>query len=315
MADNNRMRKGSLQFYPRVRAKKILPRINWNNINTSKTNLAGFIGYKVKMASLFVQDNTPDSLTKGKRIVLPATIIECPSLKIYSVRVYKNKKLTSEYIVSNEKKLKRKLKVSKQVKKLPENLEFDDLRVLVYSNVDKTSIGVKTPYFLEIKISGNDSSEKLDWLKNHLGKDIFLSDIFENGLIDIHAVTKGYGTQGPVKRFGISLKDHKSEKGQRRPGSLAPWHPARVTFRAPQAGQTGFHTRVSYNNLILKTGKISEENINPKQGFHKYGNIKTEYLIVKGSVQGPTKRPLVLTFAKRPTKYKEKENYEVFEIR
>ena len=57
---------------------------------------------------------------------------------------------------------------------------------------------------------------------------------------------------GPVKRFGISLKFHKSEKGVRRPGSLAPWHPARVTFRTPNMGQTGFFTRVSYNNLIME---------------------------------------------------------------
>lgn len=315
MADNNRIRKGSLQYYPRVRAKKILPRVNWTQINTPKASLAGFIGYKVSMTSVFVQDNTPDSLTKGKRIVIPATIIECPSMKIYSVRIYKNKKLSQEFAVSNEKKLKRTLKVSKDIKQLPENLEFDDLRVLVYSNVDKTSIGTKKPYLLEIKISGENSSEKLEWVKANIGKDIFLTDIFNQGLLDVHAVTKGYGTQGPVKRFGIALKASKSEKGRRRPGSLAPWTPSRVTFRAPQAGQTGFHTRVINNNLILKTGKISSENINPKQGFHKYGNIQTEFILLKGSVQGPTKRPLVLTVAKRPTKYKEKENYEVLSIR
>lgn len=315
MADNNRIRKGSLQFYPRVRAKKILPRVNWTQINTPDTKLAGFIGYKVSMTSVFVHDNSQDSLTKGKRIVIPATIVECPSMKIYSVRVYKNKKLSQEFVVSNEKKLKRKLKVSKQVKQLPENLEFDDLRVLVYSNVDKTSIGTKKPYFSEIKISGENSSEKLAWVKSNIGKDIFLTDIFNQGLLDVHAVTKGYGTQGPVKRFGIALKASKSEKGQRRPGSLAPWTPSRVTFRAPQAGQTGFHTRVSYNSLILKIGKIDSDNINPKQGFHKYGNIKTEYILLKGSVQGPTKRPLILTLPKRATKYKQKENYEVLSIR
>ena len=67
--------------------------------------------------------------------------------------------------------------------------------------------------------------------------------------------------------------------------------------------------------MILKIGKIDSDNINPKQGFHKYGNIKTEYILLKGSVQGPTKRPLILTLPKRATKYKQKENYEVLSIR
>ena len=40
----------------------------------------------------------------------------------------------------------------------------------------------------------------------------------EGDYIDLRAITKGKGYQGPVKRFGIGLKSHKSEKGRR-----APW--------------------------------------------------------------------------------------------
>jgi large subunit ribosomal protein L3 len=105
-------------------------------------------------------------------------------------------------------------------------------------------------------------------------------------LVDIRGVTRGFGTSGPVKRFGISLKNHKSEKGVRRPGSLAPWHPARVTFKAPIAGQTGYQNRIAYNNQILQVGKISEKDINKKGGFDHYGIIKTDYLVVKGSIPG-----------------------------
>ena len=121
--------------------------------------------------------------------------------------------------------------------------------------------------------------------------------------------------QGPVRRFGISLKSHKSEKGQRRPGSLAPWHPARVTFRTAMAGQTGFFTRVIYNNLILKTGKIGEDNINKNGGFHKYGNIRSDFIILRGSLQGPAKRPLVMTASLRPSKEQTKKQYEFIELR
>ena len=80
-------RKGSLQFWPRKRAKKFLPRVNWNAIDSSK-NLKGFICYKAGMASAIVKDNTPESMTKGKKISIPVTILECPQIKIFCVIMF-----------------------------------------------------------------------------------------------------------------------------------------------------------------------------------------------------------------------------------
>jgi hypothetical protein len=68
-------RKGSLQFWPRKRAAKFLPRVNWDSIDTNKI-LKGFICYKAGMMSAAVKDNTPDSMTKDKQIVVPVTILE-----------------------------------------------------------------------------------------------------------------------------------------------------------------------------------------------------------------------------------------------
>jgi len=142
------------------------------------------------------------------------------------------------------------------------------------------------------------------------------SDIFkEIKLIDVRGLTKGKGISGPVKRFGIRLKQKKSEKGQRRPGSIGPWHPAHTTFRAPMAGQLGMFSRVHYNLNIIDLGKISEKNINPKQGWKNYGNIKTEYIILRGSVQGPAKRQLLITPPLRQTKKQLKKNYELIKLR
>ncbi len=102
-------RKGSLQFWPRKRASKFLPRVNWNVIENSK-GLKGFICYKAGMASAFVKDNTHDSMTKGKKIIVPVTIIECPPMRIFSVRFYKNGKVMKEILGENlEKELKRKV--------------------------------------------------------------------------------------------------------------------------------------------------------------------------------------------------------------
>jgi large subunit ribosomal protein L3 len=314
MTDNNGIRSGSLQFYPRVRAKKVIPSANWKPIKKDGNGLQGFIGYKVGMVSVFAKDNTPDSLTKGKRITFPATVIECPKMKIYSVRFYKDGKVSSETVVANDKFLKRKLRVPTAIKELSAENDFDDVRVIVYSLVKNTGIGKKKPDVLEMALSGS-SEEKMSWIKENLKNEISVKDIFGSGLVDIRAVTKAYGTNGPVKRFGISLKASKSEKGQRRPGSLAPWHPARVTFRAPQAGQTGFHNRITYNNAIVQVGSIEENNINPKRGFHRYGNVKNDFMVLAGSIPGPKKRGLLISAPLRPTKKQSKKNYEVLELR
>ena len=125
-------------------------------------------------------------------------------------------------------------------------------------------------------------------------------------------MTKGQGLQGPVKRFGITLKSHKSEKGRRRPGSLGPWHPARVTFRAPQAGQLGMFTRIVYNSKIIDMGKSADK---PLRNIKNYGDVNTDYIIMKGSVQGPAKRQLLITSPLRETKKQSKKNYELVGLR
>ncbi|MCK4996976.1 50S ribosomal protein L3 [Candidatus Pacearchaeota archaeon] len=313
MTDNNGIHAGSLQFYPRVRAKKVIPSVNWKPVEREGTNFMGFIGYKVGMISVWAKDDTENSLTKGKRISIPATVIECPVMKVYSVRFYKDKKVLKDIIVSNDKDLKKSVKVPKKLSEFKDVEEYDDVRAILYTDVKNTCVDKNKSDLIEIAVSGS-VDEKLAFIKERIGKDISISEVFTEGLVDVRGVTKGFGTCGPVKRFGISLKSHKSEKGQRRPGSLAPWHPARVTFRAPQAGQTGYHSRITYNNLILKVGKTSEEDINRKGGFEHYGVIKNDYMILKGSIPGPQKRGLMITTAIRPTEFQLKKKFEVLEL-
>jgi len=333
MTDNNGIRSGSLQFYPRVRAKKVIPSVNWKPVFRDGIGFMGFVGYKVGMISVWAQDGTEHSMAKGKRIAIPATVVECPAMKIYSVRFYKNGKVMKDVVVSKDKDLKKSVKLSKMVKELDapkgaspaktasadadkvgNEADFDDVRVIMYSGVKKTCVDKNKADMIEVGVSGN-KDEKLAFIKENIGKEISVGDVFSEGLVDVRGVTKGFGTQGPVKRFGIALKSHKSEKGRRRPGSLAPWHPSRVTFRAPQAGQTGYHSRIVYNNLILEVGKISEKDINKKGGFEHYGVIKTDYIILKGSIPGPKKRGLIITNTIRPTRYQSKKKFEVIELR
>lgn len=306
-------RKGSLQYWPRKRASKFLPSTNWNAIkSTSSKNLKGFIAYKAGMASAYVTDNTPDSMTKGKGIAVPVTILECPTMKIFSVRFYKHGKVMSEVLVEGlDKELKRKVKFPKKKgKSIDEIKDYDEIRVIVYSQVKKTNLK-KTPDMIEMGLNGS-VEDKLNFVKENAKKEISVLDVLEKGaLVDARGLTTGRGLQGPVKRFGITLKSHKSEKGRRRPGSLGPWHPARVTFRAPQAGQVGMFTRVVYNNKIIDLGKAEDKFKNIKN----YGDIKTEYIIVRGSIQGPSKRQLILTAPLRETKKQLKKNLELIELR
>ena len=306
-------RKGSLQFWPRKRARKFLPRVNYNSIESGK-GLKGFICYKAGMVSLAVKDNTPNSKTKDKKIILPGTVLECPTVKIFSVRFYKDGKVVKETLNEGlDKELKRQIKLPKTKKKvdLEKKDDFDDVKVIIYSQTKKTGIK-KVPDLTEVGLTGS-LDEKLNFVKENLNKEISAFDVFENGqLVDLRGLTKGKGLVGPVKRFGITLKSHKSEKGRRRPGSLGPWHPARVTFRAPQAGQLGMFTRVQYNNKIMSIGKASESN--NLWNIKNFGNVKTDYIIVQGSIQGSSKRQLIITMPLRESKKQSKKSYELLEV-
>ncbi len=313
-------RKGSLQFWPRKRASKFIPRVNWDAVERPVANstkgLKGFIAYKAGMLSGFVLDNTPDSMTKGKRIVVPLTVLELPKAKIFSVRFYKNNQVVKEIISKNlDKELKAKVKVPKKdtgsVESVPSE-SYDDVRIIIYSLVKNTNIK-KTPDLSEVDLAGG-KEDKISFIKENLGKEISALNIFEAGKnVDVRGLTKGKGLQGPVKRFGITLKSHKSEKGQRRPGSLGPWHPARVTFRVPMAGQMGMFTRIAYNVNVIGLGNAQENAM--LKNLKNYGDLKTDYILLRGSVPGPAKRQLLLTPSFRLNKKQAKKSFQLLELR
>ena len=314
MAAGKRPRFGSLQFWPRKRAEKQIPSVNWVVVKgDGKTDsILGFIAYKAGMGTALVKDTTDKSMTQGKKIYIPVTILETPNMKIYSVRFYRNNKVLKDVVVSADKELKRILLAPKQPKNLEQEApkEFDDLRLIAYSLPSQTSIK-KSPDIIELAVEAKD---KLAFAKSLVGKEISIKDFLKYSLLDVRGLTKGKGLVGPIKRMGLSLKSHKSEKGVRRPGTLGPWHPAHTSFRVAQAGQMGMFTRVIYNNKVVSFGTIAEKNINPKSGFKNYGNVKSSYLILKGSVQGPQKRQLLLTPSFRPTKSMAKKKYELMEV-
>lgn len=316
MGKIHKPRASSLQFWPRKRTSKILPRVNWKPLEKihSDKKLLGFVCYKVANARILANDLTPDSMTKGKQIIVPVTILEVPPLKVLSIRFYKDQKVATEILSENlDKELKHKIKLPKEkkAKKIeeikPEN--YENIRILAYTMVKKTE-KKKSPDIAEIALAGS-IQEKFETAKSLLGKELNIQDFFSvSQIVDVHGVTKGYGFTGPVHRHGISLRFHKSEKGVRRPGSLGPWHPNRVTFRTPMAGQMGFFKRTNYNQKILDMGNAQKLQLE----FRNYGKIKTNYIALYGSVQGPAKRQVILTAPLRENKKTSKRNFEILKI-
>ena len=73
-----RPRAGSLAYYPRKRAKDIIPKYqSWPQYD-GQPMLQGFAGYKAGMTHVIMIDDYKKSPTEGKEIMVPVTVIEMP---------------------------------------------------------------------------------------------------------------------------------------------------------------------------------------------------------------------------------------------
>lgn len=314
MVRHSKPRAGSLQFWPRKRAKRIYPRVNsWPE--TEKTKTLGFAAYKAGMAHVLLIDSKKFSPTKGEEISVPVTVLDCPPLFVLGVRAYKD---TSNGLIAltevldekikEDKDLKRTLILGKynqgeRIKTIEKDLDkIKKLRLLVKTQPRTSGLGKKKPEIFEIEVGGSNIQEKWNYCKELIGKEIRIKDIFKEGeYIDAIAVTTGKGTQGPVKRFGVKIQTRKAHKKRRHVGALGSETPRRVLWTVPYAGQMGFQVRTEINKRILKIGEDGKE-ITPKSGFVNYGIIKGDYLLIEGSLPGPRKRLIRLRTAIRPPK-------------
>ena len=289
---------------------------SWSSKQLPKeTSLLAFPGYKSGMTSVGLIDNYSNTPTKGTEVNTAATILECPPVKVMSLRLFALDEKGNLQIVKEvnanlkDKNLSRKVDLPKKAPQVPskeELLEFakennvEDVRVKLVTQPALTSIGKKKPDILESGISGSSVEENLEYAYSILGKEIKVGDILAGGeQMDSHAVSKGKGFQGAVKRFGVKLTSIKSEKKRRHAGNIGAWTPARVFPSTPLPGQHGYQIRTEWNKRVLKVSDNPEE-INPASGFKHYGFVKNDYLLVKGSLQGPCKRLVTLVRAVNP---------------
>jgi large subunit ribosomal protein L3 len=311
-------RKGSLGYSPRKRVKSIIPRLrSWPELD--RVVPIAFAGYKVGMTHAIVIENNPHSPLKGMEIAIPLTIVETPPLLAIGARCYKQTsyglKVSGEIWADNFPKQLKKAKKKDFKKEKAETSynakhknndwskfeESDEIKLITATQPRLAGLPKKNPEIMEQPLGGS-ISEKLTYVKENLGKEINVFDVFSEGdLVDIITITKGKGTQGPVKRWGVKLLPAKSEKFRRKPGSMGPWTPKTTSWRIPQAGQTGYHQRTIFNLPIYKVGR-QENKLVMKGDFLHYGKISSDYLILRGSIGGPPKRLVRIRFAIRKKK-------------
>lgn len=300
-------RLGSLAYMPRVRAPKPIARVRaWPA--EAKLSLQGIAGYKAGMINLFMIDDRKGSMTKGQEISVPATVVDTPPLFVCAVRLYGSNTRgirsigevwASEVprdlhrLVAKPKKFdaQKSLEKAEAVVKAG---KVSEIRVLACTQPRSTSLAKKKPDMVEIRVGGSSVEERWNYSKGLLGKQVRSIDVFKEGeFADVLAITKGKGFQGPVKRWGIRVLPRKSDDGRRQVGTLGPWSPPRIFWTVPSAGQMGYNQRTDFNKRILKIGSDGKE-VTPSGGFLRYGPVKGEFVILAGSVPGPTKRLLQL---------------------
>ena len=307
-------RHGSLAYLPRGRAKRTVGRIRfWPKVEEGPT-LLGFMGYKAGMTHILMVEDKPGSLNLGKEASHPATILDAPPIIVFAIRAYTKDQyglhtFTEAWMKSPPKDFDRALVLPEEfnteenLKKIEENLEeIAEIRLLAATQSRLAAVPKKKPDIMEIKVDGGSIKEQIEYAKSLLGKTVSVTDVFKEGhFMDVAAITKGKGFQGPVKRWGIKILPRKSRKTKRGVAAIGPWKPARVLYTVPRAGQMGYHQRTEYNKRILKIG-VDGKNVTPKGGFLKYGEVKGTYVIVDGSLPGPAKRLVRLRHPARPPK-------------
>jgi len=146
---------------------------------------------------------------------------------------------------------------------------------------------------METRVGGGSLEERVDFgldLVAEGGAHEF-GDVFRAGqYTDVSGITKGKGTQGPVKRWGVQKRKgkHARQGWRRRIGNLGPWNPSRVRSTVPQQGQTGYHQRTELNKRLIDFGEGDDASVDG--GFVNYGEVDGEYALIKGSLPGPDKR-------------------------
>ncbi|MFB6220781.1 MAG: 50S ribosomal protein L3 [Halolamina sp.] len=318
MPQSHRPRKGSLGFGPRSRAASEVPRFNsWPDAD-GQPALQGFAGYKAGMSHVVMINDEPNSPREGQEETVPVTVIETPPMRAVALRAYEDtpygqRPLTEVWSDELHEDLGRALSLPEdhdadaaeaEIREALNQGRLGDIRVITHTVPgDLSSVPKDEPDVMETRVGGGSIEDRFEFATDLIedGGEHNATDVFRAGeFADVAGITKGKGTQGPVKRWGVQKRKgkHARQGWRRRIGNLGPWNPSRVRSTVPQQGQTGYHQRTELNKRVIDLG---EEEVTPDGGFVNYGEVDGDYTLVKGSVPGPNSRLLRLRPAVRPS--------------
>lgn len=300
-------RRGSLAYMPRGRAKSMEARIRtWPDAEGDQPKLQGHAGFKaacMRIASIDDREKTPNF---GKQLVSMGTIVVTPPMIIIGIRGYSKDRygldsIFDVYAKDLPKELSRLFKIKLDEKGLEKTEKMlnqvDELYAIAAVIPNKAGLAQKKPYVFEVAVKGADVQKQFAYLKDLLGKEVKVDQVFQKGAqVDVAAITKGKGIEGPITRWGVKKKQHKSRKSVRALGTLGPISPATIMYTVPRAGQRGFHQRVQYNNriMIMGTSDNGDFAINPSGGYKHFGVVNGDYVILHGSIPGTYRRLIKL---------------------
>merc|ERR1712095_149509 len=299
-------------------------------------------GYKAGMTHIVREMDRPGSKTNKKEVVEAVTILETPPIVIVGVvgyidtprglralktvwaehigeeakrRFYKNwsgskKKAYTKYSTKWSDPLGKK-EIEKDLAKIKKYCSV--VRVIAHTQMKILRKRQKKAHIMEIQLNGGSSADKVEWAREHFEKQVPVANVFDmDERIDIIGVTKGHGFKGVTSRWHTKKLPRKTHKGLRKVACVGAWHPSRIQFTVPRAGQKGFHHRCEIKKIYrigegfkMKDGKliknnaateydIADKSINPMGGFPHYGMVKQDFLILKGACIGHKKRLLTL---------------------
>ena len=299
MATPHHSRRGSKAYYPRVRTKNPSGTIRSWPEEDGKPKIQAFAGYKVGMTHVTMTDYRKFSMTSGQSIFSAATVVEVPPMLAIGIRYYGEdwnglKSMGESWVKDIPKELLERIPLrKKETAFTPDHADVFDVRLIIATNPSAvTGIPAKVPEIFEARVAGGTIKERIDFSQQKLGKELKFSDFSKAGsFIDVIGVTKGKGFTGHVERFGVKLLPRKNRKHRRMIGTLGPWHPNWVRNTVPQAGQMGYQQRTVHNIRVLKYSDKSEtDQINVKGGYPGYGLVRNDYVLLHGSIPGPSKR-------------------------
>jgi len=334
-----------MAFYPKKRARRHRGKVKAFPKDDPKKpiHLTSFIGYKAGMTHIVREVDKPGSKVNKKEVVEPVTVVETPPMVIVGIvgyidtphglralktvwaehlseecrrRFYKNwykskKKAFTKYAKKWQDKVGKK-EIAKDLAKIKKYCAV--VRVLAHTQIKLLKQRQKKAHLMEIQVNGGTVGQKVDWASRHLEKTVDVKDVFaQDEMIDTIGVTKGKGFKGVTSRWHTKKLPRKTHKGLRKVACIGAWHPSRVQFTVPRAGQKGYHHRTEINKKIYrigyrihtKDGKVVKNNasteyditdkpITPMGGFPHYGEVNQDFLLIKGAVVGPRKRVITL---------------------